>query len=68
MVIGIMVFLVFVLLCSTGAYFIANTICQNRWKEKVPQTKLVGFAAVFVVVFVMLAILMTMASTVVFGR
>jgi tryptophan-rich sensory protein len=60
--------LVVVLLCSVGAYFIANSICQWRWKEKIPQSKLVGFATIFVITFVTLAILMTMASTLVFGR
>jgi len=60
--------LVVVLLCSAGAYFIANTICQRRWKEKIPQSKLVGFTTIFVIVFVTLGISMAVASTVVFGR
>jgi hypothetical protein len=65
---GIILFLFFVLLCSVGAYFIANTICQRRWKEKIPQSKLVGFTTIFVIVFVTLGFFMTVASTVVFGR
>jgi tryptophan-rich sensory protein len=65
---GLLILLPFVLVCSVGAYFTANTICQRRWKEKIPQGKLVGFTTVFVIVFVALAIFMAMASTVVFGR
>jgi len=61
-------FFICVLLCSAGAYFVANTICQGRWKEKIPQAKLIGFTAVFVSVFVALGFLILMASTVVFGR
>jgi len=60
--------LIVVLLCSTGAYFIANTICQTRWKEKIPQSKLIGFTTIFVIVFVTLGIFMAVASMVVFGR
>jgi hypothetical protein len=65
---GFILLVIFVLLCSAGAYFIANTICQRRWKEKIPQSKLIGFTAVFVINFVALGFLMAMASTLAFGR
>jgi len=65
---GLIMFLVFVLLCSVGAYSIANTICQRRWKEKIPQPKLIGFSTIFVVVFITLAIFLGMATQIVFGR
>jgi hypothetical protein len=65
---GFILFAIFVLLCSLGAYFIANTICQRRWKEKIPQSKLIGFTTVFVIIFVALGIFMAMASTLAFGR
>jgi uncharacterized membrane protein YidH (DUF202 family) len=55
-------------LCGMGAFAIANTICQARWKEKIPQGKLAGFAAIFAVVFVTLVILLMFASATVFGR
>jgi tryptophan-rich sensory protein len=61
-------FFLCVLLCSAGAYFVANTICQRQWKEKIPQAKLIGFAAIFLLTFVALAILLVMASYLVFGR
>ncbi len=60
--------LVGVLICSAGGYFIAYTICQNLWVEKVPQSKLVAFTSVFVVTFVTLGFFFVMASTLVFGR
>ncbi len=66
--IGFTLLVIFVLLCSGGAYFIANTICQRRWKEKIPQSKLIGFTSVFVVTFVALGFLMAMAATLAFGR
>ncbi|HEV3272237.1 MAG TPA: hypothetical protein VGZ93_08670 [Candidatus Methylacidiphilales bacterium] len=65
---SIIMFLGFVLLCSVGAYSVANAICQRRWKEKIPQPKLVGFTTIFVIVFVTLAIFMAMALNMVFGR
>ena len=65
---GLFIFLIFVLICSVGAYAIASTICQNRWKEKIPQSKLIGFTTVFVAVFIALSILLTFASEAVFGR
>ena len=65
---SIVVLLFFVLLCSTGAYVIANTICQRRWKEKIPQSKLIGFTTIFVIIFVTLAVFMAIASNMVFGR
>jgi len=66
--IGFILLVIFVLLCSLGAYFIANTICQRRWKEKIPQSKLIGFTTVFVITFVALGFLMSMAATLAFGR
>jgi len=65
---GLLILLVAVLLCSVGAYFAANAICQRRWKEKIPQSKLIGFTAIFVAVFVALGFAMLAASSVVFGR
>jgi len=65
---GFILLVISVLLCSLGAYFIANTICQRRWKEKIPQPKLIGFTTVFVTTFVALIIFMAMASAMVFGR
>jgi tryptophan-rich sensory protein len=65
---GILMMVLCLLLCSAGAYFVANAICQRCWKEKIPQSKLIGFAAIFVFVFLTLAILMMMASELVFGR
>ena len=58
----------FVLLCGVGAYFTANAVCQRQWKERVPQPKLAAFAAVFLAVFVALAILMLAASSSAFRR
>jgi len=65
---GLIMLLVFVLLCSLGAYFVSNTICQRRWKEKIPQSKLIGFTSVFVITFVAIGFLLAMASTLTFGR
>ena len=64
----IIMLLILVLLCSVGAYFVASLICQRRWKEKIPQSKLIAFTAIFVITFVTLAVFMTLASTLVFGR
>jgi tryptophan-rich sensory protein len=68
MIAAIILLLVVVLLCSAGAYFVANTICQLKWKEKVAQSKLLGFAAIYTMVFVILACLIAVASNFVFGR
>jgi hypothetical protein len=65
---GFLVFLIPVGLCALGAFFVTNTICQNRWKEKIPTVKLAGFAALFTVVFVTLGIFLMFASSIVFGR
>lgn len=64
----LILFWVGVLLCVSAAYFIANAICQRSWKEKVPQSKLIGFTSVFVVSFALLAFLTMMASMMAFGR
>jgi len=68
MLASLLVLSLFVLLCSAGAYFIANSICQRRWKEKIPQSKLIGFTVLFVIIFITLALLMAEASLLVFGR
>jgi hypothetical protein len=65
---GFLLFLVPVGFCALGAFFVTNTVCQNRWKEKIPLEKLAGFAALFTVVFVTLCIFMMFASSIVFGR
>jgi len=65
---GIITFWVAVLLTITGAYFIANAICQRAWKEKIPQSKLIGFTSAFVVSFSLLAFLMSFALMMAFGR
>jgi uncharacterized membrane protein YidH (DUF202 family) len=65
---GILLFWIAVLLIIVGAYSIANSICQKRWKEKIPQSKLIGFTSVFVICFTALAFLMFMASMMAFGR
>ncbi len=68
MLFGLAILLICVLLCSTGAFLVANAICQRWWKERIPQSKLVGFTAVFVAVFVSLGILLSFAAPLVFGR
>jgi hypothetical protein len=65
---GILIPVVCLLLCSAGAYFVANAICQRCWKEKIPQSKLIGFTAIFVFVFLTLTCFIIMASNVAFGR
>ena len=67
-IVSILLFLVPVGFCAMGAFFVANTICQNRWKEKIPLEKLAGFASLFTVVFVMFCFLMMFAATIAFGR
>jgi hypothetical protein len=55
-------------LCGLGAFFVANTICQNRWKEKIPSSKLAGFATIFTIVFATLGVLLMFASATLFRR
>jgi len=42
------------LLAVVGAYAIAIDICQKSWKEKVPQSKLLGFTTVFAISFTLI--------------
>ena len=65
MLTGTLVTLIGFLLCIGGGYLTANAICQRAWKEKIPQSKLIGFTAIFVTVFV---VLLLIASNTVFGR
>ena len=65
---SMILFWITMLLIVAGAYMIANSICQRRWKEKIPQSKLIGFTAIFVVCFTALSVLMAMASMMAFGR
>jgi len=68
MLLGTLIPLVFFLLCIFGSYFVANSICQRCWKEKIPQSKLVAFTAMFVGIFFAIASLMLWASSLVFTR
>ena len=63
-----LLFWVGLLLSILAAYLITNAICQRCWKEKVPQSKLIGFTIVFVISFSFLAYLLTMATMLAFGR
>jgi len=65
---GPIISLAVLLLSSVCAFFIANALCQRYWKEKIPQSKLIGFTVVFVGCFSLLFYLMIMAVRIDLGN
>jgi hypothetical protein len=60
--------IIVMLLCIGTGYFVANAICQWQWKEKIPQSKLIAFTAIFVAVVLGISCLMIIAANTLFAR
>jgi ABC-type iron transport system FetAB permease component len=69
MLIGITLVLIGFLLSIGASYLTANAICQRAWKEKIAQSKLIGFTAIFVItLFTLTALILVVAANIPFGR